>query len=129
MTQCHIPEDVNLQYDTHQWLQNIIKIHNDKQHINKARNTSLVQAAYQADTPEAQRSHTRNIKMLKSKHLKPGFNVVSQLFSVDRNVVLRQPVAVQNWSTKSSSSVHSWEMFQGHNIDVFVCPASLRVFN
>ena len=89
MTQCHIPEDVNLQHDTHQRLQNVIKIHKDKQHINKARNTSLVQAANQADAPAAQRSHTQNIKLLKSKHLKPGFNVVPQLFSVDRNIVLR----------------------------------------
>jgi len=73
--------------------------------------------------------HQWHVQFFFIEYLKPGFDVVSQFFSVDRNVVLRQPVAVQDWSTQSGGFVHSWEMFQGHDIDVFVRPASFGVFD
>lgn len=46
--------------------------------------------------------HQWNVQLLLMEHLQSCLNIVSQLFLVYREIVLREPVAVQNWSRQGS---------------------------
>ncbi|RUS33265.1 hypothetical protein BC938DRAFT_472313 [Jimgerdemannia flammicorona] len=63
-----------------------------------------------------------DIKLFLVENLETGLGVVAQLFSIDGNVILRQPVGEEDGAHQRLSLVESREVLQRHSIDVLVRP-------
>ena len=49
---------------------------------------------------------------ISSLYLEPGLDIVSEFLSLNWDVVLAQPVRVQDWSAQGSILLNVWEVLQ-----------------
>ena len=62
-------------------------------------------------------------------HLQPGLCVLSEFLSVDRHVILGQPVAEEDGPGQGLVTVDVGEVLQSHHVHILVCPLPLVIFN
>ena len=60
-------------------------------------------------------------------YLESGLDIVSQILSIDRYVVLTQPVRVEYRSAQRLLKVYIREMLHGYLINVSICPCSFLI--
>ncbi len=73
--------------------------------------------------------HKRDVELLLVKHLEPGLDVAAEFLAVNRQVVARQPVGVQDGTLESLLPVNAREVLVGDEVNVLVRPPSLVVFH
>lgn len=65
----------------------------------------------------------------RSTNLEPGLDIVPQLVTLDRNIVLGEPVTVEDGPAQSLVLVDVGEVLQRHRIYVLIGPGTFFVFH
>ena len=73
--------------------------------------------------------HERHVQLLLVEDLQTRLGVLAQRLLLDRHVVLRQPVAVEDGALEGALAVDVGEVFQTDTVDVLARPQTLFIFN
>jgi len=63
-----------------------------------------------------------DIQFFLVKNFKPCLDIMSELFSVNRDIIFVHPIGVENWSLQCVISVYIWKMANCNFVDIFVSP-------
>ena len=70
-----------------------------------------------------------DVQLLLVEDLQTRLGVLAQRLLLDRHVVLRQPVAVEDGALEGALAVDVGEVFQTDTVDVLARPQTLFIFN